>query len=101
MLEKTAEWLNTFFGIFFYSYTNRYESRQGIFTGCCIASYKIGNLEVLQLFDRKPADHEIPLQATGQVARKANIALQMYKPEEYQVRPELRNNIEKKSCGNG
>lgn len=49
---------------------------------------------MLQLYGRKPNVCEIPLQTTGQVARKANIALQMYKTEDYQVRSDLRNNTE-------
>lgn len=83
------------------------ESRWGIFTGRCIASQEIGNLEVLQLYDGKPTDRNIPLQPTGQVATRANINLRMYKKEEYQVRPELKKIILtvwedwKKSCRNG
>lgn len=69
------------------------ESRWGIFTGRCIASQEIGNLEVLQLYDGKPTDRNIPLQPTGQVATRANINLRMYKKEEYQVRPELKKII--------
>lgn len=47
-------------------------------------------MEVLQLYDGKPTDRDIPLQPTGQVATRANINLWMYKKEEYQVRPELK-----------
>lgn len=78
--------LDTFFSIF--------AIVQGIFRGRCVASQEVAKLEVLQLYDGEPSEPAIPVRPAGQVATGANINLRRYKKEEYQVGPDLKNNIE-------